>query len=90
MNNSNSIYDWELYHALNKTSSKQNFHFKMKHYIPKDDSDDLNPKYLFQGIASDLLVAIVKNQIDPVELAQRELKNRGLNDEGIWIGFKKI
>jgi len=31
----------------------------MKKYIPKNDSDDLNPRYLFQGIATDLLVAIV-------------------------------
>lgn len=60
----------------------------MKPYIPKNDSDDLNPKYLFQLVASDLLVAILKKQIDPVELARRELRNRGLNDEGCWIGFK--
>ena len=62
----------------------------MKTYIPKDNSDDLNPKYLFQGIATDLLVAIVKKQIDPAKLARNELRNRGLNDEGAWIGFKNV
>ena len=60
----------------------------MKEYIPKNDSDDLNPRYLFQGIATDLLVAIVNNQIDPVELANKELENRGLDTTGNWIGFK--
>ena len=60
----------------------------MKKYIPKNESDDLNPKYLFQGIATDLLVAIVNRQIDPVELASKELDNRGLDSNGKWVGFK--
>lgn len=60
----------------------------MEKYIPKNESDDLNPRYLFQGIATDLLVAIVKKQIDPVELANKELANRGLNKNGEWVGFK--
>lgn len=59
----------------------------MKKYIPKNDSDDLNPRYLFQGIATDLLVAIVNNQINPVELAFKELRNRGLDTTGTWIEF---
>ena len=59
----------------------------MKKYIPKNESDDLNPKYLFQGIATDLLVAIVNKQIDPVELASKELDNRGLDSTGKWVGF---
>ena len=61
----------------------------MEKYIPKNDSDDLNPRYLFQGIATDLLVAIVNHQIDPNELANTELKNRGLDKTGKWVGFKK-
>ena len=59
----------------------------MKQYIPKNDSDDLNPRYLFQGIATDLLVAIVNKQIDPFELANKELENRGLDSNGKWVGF---
>ena len=59
----------------------------MKKYIPKNDSDDLNPKYLFCGVATDLLVAIVNKQIDPIELANKELDNRGLDSTGKWIGF---
>ena len=41
----------------------------MKKYIPKNDCDDLIPKYMLQGVAPDLLVAVVNKQIDPVELA---------------------
>ena len=59
----------------------------MKKYVPKNDSDDLNPRYLYQGIATDLLVAIVNKQIDPVELAIKELRNRGLDTTGKWTGF---
>lgn len=61
---------------------------KSTNYTPKNDSDDLNPRYLFQGIATDLLVAVVKKQIDPVEIANKELQNRGLDENGKWVGFK--
>jgi len=60
----------------------------LSNYIPKNDSDDLNPMYLYQGIATDLLVAIGKKQINPVELASKELQNRGLDINGKWVGFK--
>lgn len=60
----------------------------MKKYIPKNNSDDLNERYIFQLIATDLLVAIGKGQIDPIELAKKELANRGLNEHGDWVGFK--
>lgn len=84
----NSIYNWDLYHEINHTS-KLKFYFKMEKYIPKNDSDDLNPIYLFHLTATDLLVAIVHNQIDPVELARKELRNRGLDMNGKWVGFGK-
>ncbi len=58
-------------------------------YIPKNDSDALQSTFLFSLTATDLLCAIVKGQINPKELAQKQLDNRGLNNEGIWVGFKK-
>ena len=61
---------------------------KLNIYTPKYDSDELNPIYLYHLTATDLLVAIVKKQIDPVELARKELKKRGLDENGKWIGFK--
>ena len=60
----------------------------MKKDIPKNESDDLNPNYLLTGIARDLLVAIVNKQINPIELANKELKNRGLDENGKWVGFQ--
>ena len=84
-----SIYEWELFHEINKTASKTKFTYKMETYKPRNDSDDLNPIYLFHLTATDLLVAIIKKQIDPVELARKELKNRGLDENGKWVGFKK-
>lgn len=50
-------------------------------------SDDLNPKYIFSTTATKLLVQIVNNEIDVKQLAQDQLKNRGLNNEGLWVGF---
>ena len=58
-------------------------------YTPADDSDELNETYLFQTIATDLLVAIVNGQIDAKAAALQELKNRGLNENGVWVGFKR-
>ena len=60
-----------------------------KKYTPKDDSDDLNEIFIFGLTATDLLVAIVNGEIDSKELALQELKNRGLNEIGLWVGFKK-
>jgi len=62
----------------------------MKKYIPKNDSDELNPRYMYQGVATNLLVAIVNGVIDSVELANKELENRGLNQKGEWVGFNVI
>lgn len=52
--------------------------------------DDLNPKYLFNGIATVLLKQIINGKVDPVELAKEELLNRGLDYSGNWIGFTKV
>ena len=49
--------------------------------------DEQNPAYLFSGTDTQLLSLIVKGEIDPVLFAKRELSNRGLNDNGEWIGF---
>lgn len=52
-------------------------------------SDELNPKYLFSITATKLLVQIVNNEIDAKQLAQDQLRNRGLNNEGQWEGFNQ-
>lgn len=51
--------------------------------------DELNPKYLFTLTYTDLLVQICHGQINPVELAENELAQRGLDVSGRFVGFKK-
>ncbi|HOJ19591.1 MAG TPA: hypothetical protein PLT92_13600 [Ignavibacteriaceae bacterium] len=51
--------------------------------------DDLNPRYLFSTIHKDLLIQVLNNKIDLQYLVKKELANRGLNAEGLWIGFEK-
>lgn len=51
--------------------------------------DDENPQYLFNSTHTKLLVAIVQGQIDAQAVAQEQLKNRGLNNEGLWVGFEQ-
>lgn len=52
-------------------------------------SDDDNPAYLFNTTNTSLLVQIAKGEVDAEELAKKELANRGLNNDGKWVGFNK-
>jgi len=58
-----------------------------KSNVPQDVPDDLNPKYIFKLTATTLLVAIAKREIKPIELAKKELANRGIGKDGFWVGF---
>ena len=51
-------------------------------------SDDLNPIFIFTGIATELLTKILSGEIDITGIAARELQNRGLDHQGEWVGFK--
>lgn len=52
-------------------------------------SDDENPIYLYSTINTSLLVKIVNGEIDPTQLARTELNNRGLDNDGQWVGFNR-
>ena len=53
----------------------------------KKDKIDPN-KNLISLFDTDILVQVVKGQIDLNELAKKELLNWGLDYEGKWVGFK--
>lgn len=48
---------------------------------------ELNPQYLFSLTHAELLCAIVNGKIDAKELAWQQLRNRGLDAKGNWVGF---
>ena len=50
-------------------------------------SDAENPKYMFQGMSSKLLVKIAMGKLDAKEYARHELENLGLDNKGKWIGY---
>jgi|GEM_PF-831218 len=50
--------------------------------------DAKNPLACAQTFHTDLLVKIAGHCFDMVTLARYELKSRGLNEEGMWVGFK--
>lgn len=52
-------------------------------------SDELNPEYLFSCTYTELLCRIAKGEIDIQALAMKQLRNRGLNIDGVWVGFGK-
>jgi len=49
--------------------------------------DEQNPEALFCLTWNDLLCKIVSGEVDPVQLAKKELANRGLDASGKWVGF---
>ena len=51
--------------------------------------DDLNPNFIFNGVNTSLLTDIMKGNIDIFVSVKKELANRGLDDNGLWIGFEK-
>lgn len=61
----------------------------MNKYIPTNESDDQNPDFIFSTTSIDLLGAIVRGEIDILELAKETLANRGYDENGFWIGFNK-
>lgn len=60
---------------------------KESKYVPRNEEDDYNPKYIFSLTGNELLGAIVKGQINAVALAKKELQNRGYNADNEWVGF---
>jgi len=50
-------------------------------------SDELNEKFIFNMTHSSLLVKAMRGKIDLVELASQQLANRGMNENGLWVGF---
>lgn len=50
-------------------------------------SDEMNPDLIFRTTHTDLLAQIAKGTIRTRKLALRELRNRGLDRNGLFIGF---
>lgn len=56
--------------------------YKVNVYIPSNDSDELNPSFLFNTTSTELLCAMVNGQIDPMDFIKNELSNRGVDNNG--------
>lgn len=56
--------------------------------IEEDQIEDaLVPKYAIQPLRTALIVKFAKGELDMKKLAREELRSRGLNINGTWIGF---
>jgi hypothetical protein len=51
--------------------------------------DELNPIFTFSMVHTEILIKAATNKIDLVEMAKAELKNRGYNEKGIYVGFNR-
>lgn len=52
-------------------------------------SDEKNPTFLFSCTDTEILTMIANNEIDPRAFAWKELANRGMDNNGIFVGFNK-
>ena len=51
--------------------------------------DELNPKFIFTGTNTELLVKVLKGEIDLIRLVKEQLAQRGVDENGFWVGFAK-
>lgn len=51
--------------------------------------DEENPLFLFSLTNAKLLVKLLRKDFDLREMVKHELSNRGLDNSGKWIGFKR-
>lgn len=58
-----------------------------KTYTPVND--DSNPLYMFSMTPTCLLAAVLDGRVDIVAHVRREMAARGLDENGIWVGFDK-
>ena len=49
--------------------------------------DEQNPDYIFLLTDTLLLLRIVREEIDSNDYARKELANRGIGRNGLWVGF---
>ena len=52
--------------------------------------DEENPVFLFSQTHKDILLDLISGKIDPIQMAKKEMENRGLDIKtGNWIGWNK-
>lgn len=71
----------------NKYMSKRTIEEYLKKF--DDRKDELDPRYLFSVIATQLLCEALSGEFNVSYLMRRELANRGLDKNGTWVGFGK-
>jgi hypothetical protein len=59
----------------------------MKKNSSVEISDELNPKYIFNMTATELLIGIASGKIDAIKLAKIVLSNRGIGTSKKYVGF---
>jgi hypothetical protein len=79
-----ALIEWD---EKNKGSEKSREKFDPKFYANR--KDDLNPRYIFALTATQLLTEALKGDFDIIYLIRRELANRGVDKNGVWVGFPK-
>ena len=66
------------------------FKFLINENEDSGNTDYIDPdKNVLSLFDTDILVAVMNGKIDLNKAALRELRNRGLDNNGKWVGFKE-
>lgn len=60
-----------------------------RHFATSPVLSHQNPAFILNHVTDELLVMVIAGEIDLKELAKREMENRGLNENGQWVGYDK-
>ena len=70
--------------------TEEQIEYYMKQAATGELPDEKNPLFILQTVHTDLLVKIVSRDFNITSLASRELSQRGLNDQGKYVGFGQV
>ncbi len=55
----------------------------------KRENDEININFVYQQTDTELLVTLLNPHTDAKYYLKKELANRGLDNNGLWVGFEK-
>jgi hypothetical protein len=61
--------------------------YEIPNYAIESDTD--NPRFLFADIPTKLLLHCANGRLDLQAIAKQQLANRGLDENGTWVGFNR-
>lgn len=80
---------WKMAKKRDNLTIKKQIEFYKKAAEEGSIPDEQNPVSVLQTFSTELLLKIAMKELNMKSFAAHELKSRGLDKEGQWVGFPK-